>query len=332
MIYDCIIIGSGLSGLACAKELKKNNLSVLVVDKGFLPGGRTASKTINTDLGNAVFDYGAQYFTVESIEFLKQVNEWVRNGLVDKWATNFESFAPKKQEDKVRYKAFPTMRSICLDLCTGLEIKQKTKVTRIEKIEDEICKIITENGDFFEAKSIVITAPIIQSLALCYSSGIIPDFNTVSFFNQQRYHACATLMIVPDTESLIPEPGGMWCDPQSNFQWMADNKKKGISEITAISANLTPEFSKISYSLTDEEVFESLSESLSEFVPGNYIYKHIHRWKYAQPINIVDTGFIRDGYYPNLWFAGDVFLNGRVESAWLSGYKTAKAIIKSKTS
>ena len=84
--------------------MKKNNLSVLVVDKGFLPGGRTASKTINTDLGNAVFDYGAQYFTVESIEFLKQVNEWVRNGLVDKWATNFESFAPKKQEDKVRYK------------------------------------------------------------------------------------------------------------------------------------------------------------------------------------------------------------------------------------
>ena len=330
MIYDCIIIGSGLSGLACAKELQKNNLSVLVVDKGFLPGGRVASKTVQTEIGKAVFDYGAQYFTVESIEFLKQVNEWIRNGLVDKWATNFESFGPKKQEDKVRYKAFPTMRSICLDLCSELEVIQHTKVVRIEKADEEICKVLTEKGEVFEAKTLVITAPIIQSLALCYSSGIIPDFNTVSFFNQQKYHSCATLMIVSDTESLIPEPGGMWCDPQSNFQWMADNKKKGISEVTSITANLTPEFTRISYSLSDDEVFEALSTNLSEYVPGNYVFKQIHRWKYAQPINIVDTGFIRDEYYPNLWFAGDIFLNGRVESAWLSGYKTAKGIIKSK--
>jgi renalase len=329
MIYDSLIIGSGLSGLACAQELHKNGLSVLVVDKGFLPGGRTASKIVQTEIGTAVFDYGAQYFTVESIEFLKQVNEWIRNGLVEKWATVFDSLSSKRHDTKPRYKALPFMRNLCIDLCNGLEIKQQTKIVRIEKAEQEICKVITETGDFFETKALIITAPIAQSLELCYQSGIIPDFNTVSFFNQQKYHPCTTLMIASDTESTIPEPGGMWCDPVSHFQWMADNKKKGISEITAITANLTPEFSKVCYSLTDEEVFDSVSAFLSTYVPGNYIFKKVHRWRYAQPVNIVETGFIRDEFYPNLWFAGDVFLNGRVESAWLSGYNTAKAILKS---
>lgn len=323
---DVLLIGSGLSGLSCAQELMHNGYNVIVVDKGYLPGGRTASKKVETPLGVAHFDYGAQYFTVDSIEFLKQVNEWNRKGLVHKWATDFKSTTVKQHEIKPRYKALPDMRSLCQDLAQPLTVHQRTKITRIEW-DGTSWQSFSEDGRVFSSKKLVITAPIVQSLALCYQSGIIPAFDTVNFFNQQKYHACITLLIVSDTDSLIPEPGGMWCDPTSELQWMADNKKKGISELTSITTNLSAEASRKFYNLYDEAIFAQLKPVLSEYIPGNWVFTGVHRWRYAQPINIVETGFINDDYYTQMWFAGDVFLNGRVESAWLSGYKTARDII-----
>ncbi|MEA5557380.1 NAD(P)-binding protein, partial [Nodularia spumigena] len=108
-----LIIGSGLSGLSCAQELFKITTNILVVDKGFLAGGRTASKMIKTPIGDATFDYGAQYFTVDELEFQKQVNDWMKSGTVQKWSTMFASSVEvEHRETKMRYCGSPTMRSV----------------------------------------------------------------------------------------------------------------------------------------------------------------------------------------------------------------------------
>ena len=53
-IIDVIIIGSGISGLSAAIELKRLGKQVLIVDKGFYPGGRLATKSVD----NLNFNYG----------------------------------------------------------------------------------------------------------------------------------------------------------------------------------------------------------------------------------------------------------------------------------
>ncbi|MCI5071612.1 hydroxysqualene dehydroxylase HpnE [bacterium] len=42
-IWDCIVVGAGVSGLACASSLAKKDKSVLVLEKSPLLGGRTSS-------------------------------------------------------------------------------------------------------------------------------------------------------------------------------------------------------------------------------------------------------------------------------------------------
>lgn len=55
------IVGAGLAGLACARELASAGVSVVVLDKGRLPGGRAASRRP----GRFVFPHGAARFDDE---------------------------------------------------------------------------------------------------------------------------------------------------------------------------------------------------------------------------------------------------------------------------
>ena len=43
---DCIVVGAGLSGLACAQTLLQASKSVLVLESSDTPGGRVATDTI----------------------------------------------------------------------------------------------------------------------------------------------------------------------------------------------------------------------------------------------------------------------------------------------
>jgi len=69
--WDTVIVGAGMSGLVAAKELTSAGLNVLVIDKGRGLGGRMAYRRI----GEAIFDYGAQYISARSEFFQQLMNE-----------------------------------------------------------------------------------------------------------------------------------------------------------------------------------------------------------------------------------------------------------------
>ncbi|NDH45714.1 MAG: FAD-dependent oxidoreductase, partial [Actinobacteria bacterium] len=57
-----VVIGAGLAGLCAARDLVDAGHLVTVLEKSRASGGRCATRRI----GNAVFDHGAQFFTVRS--------------------------------------------------------------------------------------------------------------------------------------------------------------------------------------------------------------------------------------------------------------------------
>jgi len=63
------IVGAGISGLACAKELQAHGMDVLLFDTGRLhPGGRCSSKMLKVDGGKTqvLFDHSAQFLSAPS--------------------------------------------------------------------------------------------------------------------------------------------------------------------------------------------------------------------------------------------------------------------------
>lgn len=77
-----LIVGAGISGLACARALREAGVRARVVDRGQEPGGRMTSRPVH---GRTV-DLGAAYLTAEpGTAFASVVSAWVERGLARPW-------------------------------------------------------------------------------------------------------------------------------------------------------------------------------------------------------------------------------------------------------
>lgn len=124
---EVLVVGAGISGLACARTLHDAGIAVRVVDRGRVPGGRLATKRVE----GRPADIGARYFTVrEGSAFEALVTSWRRRGLVREWTDTFsaltvgDSGAVVSRELKtgpMRYAATAGLRSLAADLAAALE-------------------------------------------------------------------------------------------------------------------------------------------------------------------------------------------------------------------
>ena len=88
-----VVVGAGLAGVACARELRTAGVGVRLLDRGHVPGGRMASRT----LWERRVDLGASYFTVSDDGFAAVVDDWAARGLAREWT---DTFAVLGDEDR----------------------------------------------------------------------------------------------------------------------------------------------------------------------------------------------------------------------------------------
>ncbi|RFA09269.1 hypothetical protein B7R54_08540 [Subtercola boreus] len=163
-----LVIGSGISGLACARALHDGGATVRVVDRGRVVGGRLATKRVD----DRPVDIGARYFTVpeaaaETVpaaapdpapepaaapapqpdptqqtvpDFRPVVDDWIARGLVRPWTDTFESFSAdgtsERKQGPLRYAATAGLRSLATDLADrlredGVVVEQETVVAGV---------------------------------------------------------------------------------------------------------------------------------------------------------------------------------------------------------
>jgi len=79
---DVVVVGAGLSGLSAARELVKNNISVLVVEARSRVGGRTYNQPANTS--GAIIDGGGQWVGPTQSEILALARE-LKIDIFDTW-------------------------------------------------------------------------------------------------------------------------------------------------------------------------------------------------------------------------------------------------------
>src|SRR5690349_24625810 len=78
---NVVVVGAGIAGLSCARELVAGGARVRVVERGRVVGGRLASKRFD----GRYADLGAAYFVADDPAFEAQVAAWQSRGLARPW-------------------------------------------------------------------------------------------------------------------------------------------------------------------------------------------------------------------------------------------------------
>ena len=322
---DVIVVGAGLSGLVAAGKLDAGGYRVVVLDKGSLVGGRLATCRIN----EAVFDHGAQYFTVHDPAFEGIVREWRELDVVRLWATGFAlPDGSLKHDGQERFIGASGMSAVAGHLAGKLDVRLNATVARVAGTGDG-WEVTTENAERFSGRALLLTPPVPQSLLLLITGGVaLPDGVRMQL-ERIEYAPCLALLVFLSGISLVPDPGGLWLLGEP-IRWIADNHRKGISPGIhgAVTIHAGADFSRRHWETPAEKVTDELLTEVAPWLGTAPLQTQLHRWRYSQPTSVYPERCLAVESPAPLVLAGDAFGGPRVEGAVLSGLAAAKAVSK----
>lgn len=314
------VIGAGLAGLACAREVELAGHDVHVFEKSRGFGGRLATR--RADAG--AFDHGAQYFTARDPQFRETVDRWRSENLVAVYTGRIATIGNGKAvpvaPSEPRFVGVPGMNSIAHALAEGTNVVRECVVTGVVR-EDGVWRV--EVGDErrtgrFDA--VVIAVPAVQAVPLLAAA---PELAAQAA--AARYAPCWA--VLADLEAFADPGFDAAFVLHSPLAWiMRDASKPGREaggrwvlhgEADWSASNLEWEAERVVGTLLD--AFGAL---VRREVRANWAVAH--RWRYALTSGL-GTGFLWNGA-ARIGAAGDWCSDGRIEGAWLSGVRLGRAI------
>lgn len=308
------IVGAGVAGLLAADELTSAGHDVLVLDKGRGVGGRLATRRI----GEAVFDHGAQFFTVRDPRFQSIVDTWLSAGIARVWCHGFGS----DQDGYPRYVGTNGMTSIAKHLSTRLDVRTSALVFSVLPSETRTWTTTLDTGESYVSDAVILTAPIPQSFGFAFTAGVdFPDeLRTID------YDRTLGLLAVLDGPPDIPPPGALQ-NPDDIFSFVGDNFAKGISPLHAVTFHANPQWSAAHWDTPHDEAEDLLKTAARRYLGSARITaSNFKRWRFATPQrNWPDRTWSNDSR--TMVVAGDAFAGPRIEGAALSGLDAAAVVM-----
>jgi predicted NAD/FAD-dependent oxidoreductase len=327
-IYDCIIVGAGLSGLIAASRLKAANLTVILIERELEVGGRLLAVRQAKDDGPAPrWDAGAQFFTVREPDFDALVSSWDDQGIVEIWSYGFATADGSYYADgHPRFKGTPDMSGIARHLAKDLDVQLGQTVIALES-KTKAWIVTLQDGGRLRSKSVILTAPVPQSSQILQKSDLPFQEDIAGRLSKIRYDPCIALLLLLEGPSHFPSPGGMWPTGEP-IAWMADNFIKEVSPVPGtITIHAGPEFSTEHWDLPDALISNRLVEAAGIWLGEEVRNSRIHRWKFSKPNWLHPDRYMSIDAPSPLLLAGDAFAGPRVEGAALSGLAAANHLL-----
>lgn len=303
------IIGSGMTGLACARRLTAAGFAPVVLDKGRSIGGRLATR--RTPEGWQ-FDHGAQYITASSPGFQALLEQVERAGAAARWADGSEC---------PHCVGTPGMRALAAELGRGIEIRQGAEVLALRQTTRGWALTLAEGTQVFDR--VVLTVPAPQIVPL-----LGPEHSIARAVTEVRLNPCLTLMAAFDPDT--PRPFISQTDPEAPLAWIAqDSSKPGRPAPVCWVAQAAPAWSAAHLDLDPGAIVDLMLPLLCERIgvtAETVRHAAAHRWRYARVAVPLGQPFARDPS-GTLHAGGDWCLEARVESAWTSGEAIARDIL-----
>lgn len=333
-----LVIGAGISGLACARELIARGHTVTVVDKGRGVGGRLATRRI----GDAAFDTGAQFISAREEAFAAVLRA---AGAVP-WSDGFPALtalgAADAKDGFPRWRMPGGMNRLAKHLAQGLDIRDQRTVTGLA-IDGDRWRVAVEPGDLvkpgaqasgpvetMDVDAVVLTAPAPQAVTLLDRCGLpVP-----AVVRATRYDPCLCLLLdFAAAEPLLPPPGGLRIEDDAAIGWIASQRRKELRTVgEGLVVHARGPWSAERYAWSDERILVELLPAaralLARFgVVAEPTTVQLKKWKFSLPTVTVSEPCVRLDASSPLILAGDAYGDRpRVEGAWLSGMAAAAGI------
>lgn len=345
---DVVIVGAGIAGLSAAAELVASGRRVVVLEKSRGVGGRMATRRV----GEAVCDHGAQFFTVRGPAFGGMVAAAHEAGAVATWCEGFSQAASidavvtPATDGHARWRGMGGMTDLPKRLAARLPADKcvvRTAVTvSAIGVADGRVRISLDPGSkageptTLHAAAAIVTSPVPQSLDLFMAGGLLAVAGGIApSIHQQlatvHYDPSFALMLVLNRPSLMPPPGGIQF-AGGPISWLADNQKKGISSVPALTVHASGPFSRQHFDDPPEQVAAALIELVLPWIDGDpstaIVGQSLHRWKFATPTTIIPEPMVAAVTSPPLVCCGDAFGGPKVEGAASSGLAAGRWVAR----
>ena len=309
--FDCLIVGSGISGLVASRRLVESGFSVLVCDKGRGVGGRVASRRIE----GAPFDHGAQFLTRRSAEFSNFVEDLLSKQIVFPWFGG---------SGKERFAGLPSMNQIAKSLAVGIDVNRGMRI-------ENVCFIdgaweVASGSELFRSRSLLLTCPAPQALDLLASEASGINNRCLDTIAKICYDKGISLMSLLEEPFPVSDSGFLQYDNPEPIATVADTLKKRGLESPGIIIQSGPEFAERHFDSDPETIVEILLDAYPRSKDLKIVSTSLQKWRFAKRREHgVSDSYSRD---PSrmLWHAGDGYVSPKIEGAYLSGLRAAENI------
>jgi predicted NAD/FAD-dependent oxidoreductase len=291
-----VVVGAGIAGLACARELVDAGMPARVIERDSVVGGRLAGARID----GRYADIGAAYLTADDPGFRGLLDSWRIGGLVRPWTDTMLVYdgtgPPARTTGPMRWAAPGGLHGLAVDLARELDVTLDQEVTSVPK-----------------AEAVVLAMPGPQALRIVDSA------------------AARAQLWSPALAAVLTYPERSWPDFRAAFvnadpvlERVFDDGDRRGDRAPVLVAHSTAAFAR--HHLEDPDAAaDEMEKSVRELLGLPRAAKaFVHGWSYAQPAP--GTGLLAEEN--NVYLAGDAFGRPRVQTAWLSGRAVARAILR----
>lgn len=322
------VVGAGIAGLACARELGARGARVTVFEAGRAAGGRVA--TLPTAFGS--FDYGAQYFTVQHHRFESVLAPLRSEGVVQRWSGRVIAFSGGRSIERSmsaeRWVGVPAMAALPRRLAAGLRVEFGVRIAALERragrwfIHDEARNERSASG--FDLVCLALPSPACAELLRGASE-------LAERLGAPVWEPCWAALLALARPSGI-DFDGAFVNDDAALRWIARDDRKpqrpaieGVAERWVLHAH--PTWSRRHLAIGSDEAARRLADALAARVGRPLELRHAtaYRWVLATPRTSLPQPCLWDAR-DRIGVAGDWFGPPRVEGAYLSGLALADAI------
>jgi predicted NAD/FAD-dependent oxidoreductase len=160
-----VVVGAGIAGLTCARELKRRGVPGVVLERSPLIGGRCAS----LDFGGLPVDHGTPFLHAESREFALELDALPEAGKVRGWPLRVREAHPGRLPPGLRGQRRMARRAGVAEfpasLARDLDVRCATGIVSLASEKDQI-RITLADGATITAPFVALATAIDDALRL----------------------------------------------------------------------------------------------------------------------------------------------------------------------